>query len=204
MVWAGIEQADFAGKLMEGKTTLNVLAESSNAEIYPLLVMSENEADAYEEGMALVQELVLCHKLDFVAIGSLADENDAMVLAAMTGGILQAAAMKKGIMLDGVASCRAAAKAVEMAPLTKEYCFAGHLAAEAGAEEALQLLELEAPLRLHIPDGSGAGAAVCFSLLDAGIKAYKEMETFEEAGVHIEMKEYSRKEEVKASHWKQL
>ena len=34
--------------------------------------------------------------------------------------------------------------------------------------------------------------------LDAGIKAYKEMETFAEAGVHVEVKEFSHAEEIKA------
>lgn len=50
---------------------------------------------------------------------------------------------------------------------------------------------------MNIPDGAGEGAAVCFTLFNAGIKAYKEMETFEEAGVHAEMKEFSLAEQSK-------
>lgn len=204
LVFAGMEQADYIEKLMLGKTPINIMAESLGAKVFPLLIMSETKADAYEEGMALLGELVQSNGLDMIGIGCLAPVEDKMVATAMAGAILQAAALKKGIMLDGVATCRAALKAVELAPLAKEYCFAGHVSHEAGAEQQLQELELEAALRLNIPEGSGEGALVAFSLLQAGIKAYKEMETFEEAGVHIEMKEYSRKEEVKASHWKQL
>ena len=33
----------------------------------------------------------------------------------------------------------------------------------------------------------------CLRLFDAGIKAYREMETFEEAGVHNEKEDYSLK-----------
>lgn len=84
-----------------------------------------------------------------------------------------------------------------MAPAVLDYCFAGHVSAEPGSEECLQELGLTAPLRLNIPDGAGEGAAVCFTLFNAGIKAYKEMETFEEAGVHAEMKEFSLAEQSK-------
>ena len=62
---------------------------------------------------------------------------------------------------------------------------------------AASILGLEAPLRLNIPDGAGEGAALCFTLFDAGIKAYKEMETFEEASVHVEVKEFSLAEQNK-------
>ena len=84
-----------------------------------------------------------------------------------------------------------------MASAVIDYCFAGHVSAEENAEEVLNELGLVAPLRLNIPDGSGEGAAMCFTLFNAGIKAYKEMETFEEAGVHVEMKEFSLAEQVK-------
>ena len=105
-------------------------------------------------------------------------------------------------MLDGVATCKAAKKAAELAPQVLEYCFAGHVSAEEGAEEALDELHLSAPLRLHIPDGAGEGAALCFTLFNAGIKAFKEMETFEEAGVHAEKKEFSLAEQNKKEQGK--
>ena len=40
---------------------------------------------------------------------------------------------------------------------------------------------------------------MCFTLFDAGIKAYKEMETFEEASVHAEVQEFSLAEQEKQS-----
>ena len=100
-------------------------------------------------------------------------------------------------MLDGVATLKAAQKAAELAPAVLDYCFAGHVSTEAGVEELLKELKLVAPLRLNIPDGAGEGAALCFTLFDAGLKAYKEMETFEEASVHAEVKEFSLAEQEK-------
>ena len=202
LVWSDFAHADYVEKIMRHQTPLNILAESTQARIYPLVVMSETEADAYEEGMNLLQEYALGDKLQLVAFGCLATE-DELVETAMAGAMLQAAAMGIGIVLDGVATCRAAAKACELQPLVKEYLFAGHVSAEAESQQALEQLDLEAALRLNIPDGAGEGALVAFTLLKAGLKAYKEMETFEEAGVQIEMKEFSRKEEMHASHWQQ-
>ena len=144
-----------------------------------------------------MQELVHEKGLELLGFGCLSNPDNEMVRTAMAGAMLQAAAMKVPVMLDGVAVCKAAKKAADMAPDVLDYCFAGHVSAEPGAEECLQELGLTAPLRLNIPDGAGEGAAVCFTLFNAGIKAYKEMETFEEAGVHAEMKEFSLAEQSK-------
>lgn len=200
LVWCDMEHAQQAGQIMENKLPVNVLAAETKARTQALLVTAESEADALEEGAALVQEIIRENGLGLVGFGCLAGAGanlDKMVLAAMTGGILQAAAMRVGVMLDGVATLQAAQKAQAMAPHVLDYCFAGHVSAEPGAEELLKALGLEAPLRLEIPDGAGEGTAICFTLFDAGIKAYKEMETFEEASVHAEVKEFSLAEQEK-------
>ncbi len=197
LVWCDIAEAEQAGKIMHAKWPVNVLAAETGGRAVALVVTSETEADALEEGAALVQELVHEHGLGLLGFGCLAQADNAMVCAAMAGGILQAAAMKVPVILDGVATCRAAKKAAELAPNALDYCFAGHVSDEPGAEEALQELGLTAPLRLDIPDGAGEGAAICFTLFDAGIKSFKEMETFDEAGVHAEMKEFSLAEQTK-------
>lgn len=197
LVWCGIDEAEQAGKIMQAQWPVNVLATETGAKTQALLVTAETEADALEEGATLVQESIHERGLGLLGFGCLSSSDDKMVLAAMTGGILQAAAMGVGVLLDGVATLKAAQKARELAPHVLDYCFAGHVSDEARAEELLKELGLEAPLRLNIPDGAGEGAALCFTLFDAGIKAYKEMETFEEASVHAEMKEFSLAEQEK-------
>lgn len=202
LVWCSIAEAEQAGKIIDAKWPVNVLAAETGGRCVALVVTSETEEDALEEGAALVQELVRESGLGLLGFGCLADVQDEMVRTAMAGGILQAAAMKVPVMLDGVATCKAAKKAAELAPQVLEYCFAGHVSAEEGAEEALDELHLSAPLRLHIPNGAGEGAALCFTLFNAGIKAFKEMETFEEAGVHAEKKEFSLAEQNKKEQGK--
>ena len=197
LVWCGIDEAEQAGKIMQAQWPVNVLAAETGAKTQALLVTAETEADALEEGATLVQESIHERGLGLLGFGCLASVDNDMVQAAMTGGILQAAAMGVGVLLDGVATLKAAQRARELAPNVLDYCFAGHVSDEAGAEELLKELGLEAPLRLNIPDGAGEGAALCFTLFDAGIKAYKEMETFEEASVHAEVKEFSLAEQNK-------
>ena len=199
LVWCSIAEGEQAGKILEAKLPVNVLAAETGARTQALLVTSTTVEEALEEGATLVQEIIHEKGLGLVGFGCLASPAEELVVAAMTGGLLQAASMKVGVMLDGVATLKAAQKAVELAPAVLDYCFAGHVSAEEGAEELLQQLGLVAPLRLNIPDGAGEGAALCFTLFDAGIKAYKEMETFEEASVHAEVKEFSLAEQEKQS-----
>ena len=116
LVWCGIEQAELATQIMEAKMPVNVLAAETGARTQALLVISENESDALEEGAALVQELIHEKGVGLLGFGCLAQPEDEMVITAMTGGILQAAAMRVGVMLDGVATLKAAKKAVELAP----------------------------------------------------------------------------------------
>lgn len=197
LVWCAIDEAEQAGRIIDARWPVNVLAAETGGRCHALVVTSDNEADALEEGATLVQEFVREGELGLLGFGCLAAANDELVRAAMAGGILQAAAMKVPVILDGVATCKAAKKAAELAPDVLQYCFAGHVSAEEGAEEALAELHLSAPLRLNIPDGAGEGAALCFTLFNAGIKAFKEMETFDEAGVHAEKKEFSLAEQNK-------
>lgn len=203
---------------MQEAPPVSLLACDAGAEAYPLLATAETVADALEEGAILTKEYIDNNKLQMLAVGvfgayAVDDEmkklldlegmdflnalHDSAVTAA-AGGILQAAASKIPVMLDGVASCLAAIGAAKLAPLALEYCMAGQVSAEPGMEKLLEKLGLSAPLRLDINSGAGEGAVLAFTLFDAGIKAYNEMETFAEAGVHAEMEEFSHAVQIKS------
>lgn len=203
---------------MQEAPPVALLACDAGVEAYPLLATAETVADALEEGAILTKEYIDNNKLQMLAVGvfgayAVDDEmkklldlegmdflnalHDSAVTAA-AGGILQAAASKIPVMLDGVASCLAAIGAAKLAPLALEYCMAGQVSAETGMEKLLEKLGLSAPLRLDINSGAGEGAVLAFTLFDAGIKAYNEMETFAEAGVHAEMEEFSHAVQIKS------
>ncbi|MEG0831475.1 MAG: nicotinate-nucleotide--dimethylbenzimidazole phosphoribosyltransferase [Acidaminococcaceae bacterium] len=113
-------------------------------------------------------------------------------LAAQVGSILAAAALRVPIMLDGLAVALAACIATKMNATVLAYCIATHATTELGQEQLLETLHLSPVLRLNIRQGQGEGCALAFTLFDAGIKAYTEMETFAQAGVHAEVEAFAQ------------
>lgn len=212
------DDADIAAEYMQGGKPAAVLAETSGVKSRTFLVTSESIEEALLEGALLAKEAIGVNACQQVLALGCADSGvpeyaaesfesngydflnqlGSITIAAMAGAVLQAAALKVPVMLDGAASCLAALAAVKYNAAAADYLFAGHVSAETGMEELLKKLGLSAPLRLDIKICHGEGAILALSLLDAGIKAYKEMETFAEAGVHAEVKEFSHAEEIKA------
>ena len=202
------DDAVTAAEYMQGTKPACVLAENSGVKSQTFLVTSESIEEALLEGALLAKEAIGTNGgQQVLALGCVdssvpqynaenfeADGYDFLnqlgsrTIADMAGAVLQ----------DGAASCLAAFAAAKYNAAAADYVFAGHVSAEAGMEELLQKLGLSAPLRLDIKICRGEGAILALSLLDAGIKAYKEMETFAEAGVHVEVKEFSHAEEIKA------
>lgn len=204
-----------AAAYMQGGKQASVLAANAGINTQTFLVTAESIEEALLEGALLVKEAASLQNgqqvLDFGCADAVPEyqlngdadgyeflkQLDSTAIAAMAGGILQAAALKVPVMLDGAATVLAAMAAVKYNAAAKDYLFAGHVSAEPGMEDLLKAIGLAAPLRLDIKICRGEGAVLALSLLDAGLKAYKEMETFAEAGVHVEVKEFSHAEELK-------
>lgn len=204
-----------AAAYMQGGKQASVLAANAGINAQTFLVTAESIEEALLEGALLVKEAASMQSGQQVLAFGCADavpeyqlnadadgyeflqQLGSMAIAAMAGGILQAVALKVPVMLDGAATVLAAMAAVKYNAAAKDYLFAGHVSAEPGMEDLLKTIGLTAPLRLDIKICRGEGAVLALSLLDAGLKAYKEMETFAEAGVHVEVKEFSHAEELK-------
>ena len=110
----------------------------------------------------------------------------------MVGSILCAAKHRVPIMLDGLASVLAAYIAGQICPAVLDYCICSQITTENGQEALVGSMGFTPLLRLHLREGNGYGAALAFTLFDAGLKAYKEMETFSETGVHDEVSEFAQ------------
>lgn len=216
LLWTA--DAGCAAEYMQGKKPVCVLAQNSGIGYQTFLVTAESTEDALLEGALLVKEAAPQNAgQQVLAFGCVDGEVPtynieasaesgyeflrqlgSRTIAAMAGGILQAAALRVPVMLDGAAVCLAALAAVKYNQNVTPYLFAGHVSAEPGMATLLEQLGLAAPLKLDIKICRGESAVLALSLMDAGIKAYKEMETFAEAGVHAEFKEFSHAEEIKA------
>ena len=77
--------------------------------------------------------------------------------------------------------------AYALEPNTKEYMFAAHKSVEIGHKVMLDRMGLTPILDLDLRLGEGTGAALAMLLIEGGLKIYREMATFSEAGVSGEI-----------------
>ena len=104
-------------------------------------------------------------------------------IGAMAGVMLEAAARRVPVMVDGVISGAAALIAVGLAPQVKDYLIAGHRSVEPGHQAALAYLGLEPLIDLGLRLGEGTGGALAMHIVEAAVRTLNEMATFAEAGV---------------------
>jgi nicotinate-nucleotide--dimethylbenzimidazole phosphoribosyltransferase len=104
-------------------------------------------------------------------------------IAAIVGLILGAAERRRAVVLDGFISCSAALIARALAPASLDYVVFSHRSAERGHRRMLEFLNAQPLLDLDMRLGEGTGAALGINLIHAALKLYREMATFESAGV---------------------
>lgn len=104
-------------------------------------------------------------------------------LAAICGLILGGAAHGAGIVVDGYISTAAALAAIALCPAVKEYCFFSHQSAEGAHAAVLEALDVRPILTLDMRLGEGTGAALAMQIVEAAVKLYNSMATFDTAGV---------------------
>jgi nicotinate-nucleotide--dimethylbenzimidazole phosphoribosyltransferase len=86
-------------------------------------------------------------------------------------------------VLDGFITGVAALVACERNPSITRFLVAGHVSAERAHRGLLQRLGLRPLLDLDMRLGEGTGAAIGISLVESAVRLYREMATFESAGV---------------------
>lgn len=104
-------------------------------------------------------------------------------IAAMVGMVLAASRNRLVIVLDGFISAAAAAIAVHIEPIVRDYLIAGHRSEEPGHKILLDHLRLDPVLTLDMRLGEGSGAVLALPVLEAAIALYSQMATFADAGV---------------------
>lgn len=108
-------------------------------------------------------------------------------IGGIAGLILGAAAHRIPVVIDGFISTAGALIAYCMDPKIRDYMFAAHNSVEIGHRAMLAKMGLNPILDLDLRLGEGTGAALAMMLIEAGLKIYKEMATFGEAGVSDEI-----------------
>jgi len=104
-------------------------------------------------------------------------------IAGLVGVILEAAANRKPVVIDGFISGAAALVVAALAPEVTGYLVASHRSQELGHRLALDRLGLKPLLDLDLRLGEGTGAVLALPLLEAAVRTLNGMATFGEAGV---------------------
>ncbi|MDA8170352.1 MAG: nicotinate-nucleotide--dimethylbenzimidazole phosphoribosyltransferase [Nitrospiraceae bacterium] len=108
-------------------------------------------------------------------------------IGGIAGLVLGAAANRTPVVIDGFISTAGALIAHALQPWTADYMFAAHNSVEIGHRVMLDMMGLAPILDLNLRLGEGTGAALGMGLIEAGLKIYREMATFGEAGVSDEI-----------------
>jgi nicotinate-nucleotide--dimethylbenzimidazole phosphoribosyltransferase len=104
-------------------------------------------------------------------------------IATMVGAILQAAAERRVIVVDGFITTAAVAIAAALTPPVLDYCVFSHCSAESGHARWLHFLGVKPLIDLGLRLGEGSGAALAWPLLKSAELLLAEMASFESAGV---------------------
>jgi len=104
-------------------------------------------------------------------------------IAAIAGLILGAAQKRRVVVLDGFISCAAALVVRAMDPAALDFVVYSHRSAERGHQKMLEALNARPLLDLDMRLGEGSGAAIGISLVESAVRLYREMATFDGAGV---------------------
>lgn len=104
-------------------------------------------------------------------------------IAAMLGVMLQGAACRKAVVLDGFVEGAAALVAARLSPNFARFLFAAGVCAERGHPRQLDALGLTPMFDLGLRLGEGTGGALAVPTLRAAAATLREMRTFAEAGI---------------------
>jgi nicotinate-nucleotide--dimethylbenzimidazole phosphoribosyltransferase len=104
-------------------------------------------------------------------------------IAMMVGALLQAAAERRVILVDGFIVSAAVLVAARLRPAVLQRCVFAHQSDESGHRLMLDLLNAQPLLQLGLRLGEGSGAALAWPLLESACRILAEMASFESAGI---------------------
>jgi nicotinate-nucleotide--dimethylbenzimidazole phosphoribosyltransferase len=104
-------------------------------------------------------------------------------IGGIAGCVLAAAFHRRPVVIDGFISTAGSLIAHALCPAVVDYMFAGHCSEESGHRYMLDYLNLDPLLDLGMRLGEGTGGALSMSIIEGAVRIFREVLTFEEAGV---------------------
>ncbi len=104
-------------------------------------------------------------------------------IGGIAGLVLGCAAFGIPVVVDGFISTAGALIASELHPNVRDYIFAAHQSVEIGHGAMLAKIGQRPILDLDMRLGEGTGGALAMGLIEAALRALREVKTFDDAGV---------------------
>ena len=104
-------------------------------------------------------------------------------IGAIAGFLVRASRLRLPVIVDGFPCCAGALIARKVDPEALSTTFFSHLSKEPGHRLMLSLLDAVPYFDLGMRLGEGTGAALCIGIIDSAVRLYREMATFQEAGI---------------------
>jgi nicotinate-nucleotide--dimethylbenzimidazole phosphoribosyltransferase len=139
--------------------------------------------DSWKNKVRVIKDAISLNKPDSSDPIDVLSKIGGTEIGGIAGLVLGAAANKIPVVIDGFISTAGALIAYNIEPKTRDYMFAAHKSQEIGHNAMLEKIGLRPILDLDLRLGEGTGAALAMLIIEAGLKIYKEMATFEEAAV---------------------
>ncbi|MEW6001279.1 MAG: nicotinate-nucleotide--dimethylbenzimidazole phosphoribosyltransferase [Nitrospirota bacterium] len=139
--------------------------------------------DALKNKVRVIEDAIAINKPDSKDPVDVLSKLGGTEIGGIAGLIIGAAANKIPVVIDGFISTAGALIAYCLEPYIRDYMFAAHNSVEIGHKAMLEKMSLRPILDLDLRLGEGTGAALAMLMIEAGLKIYREMATFDEAGV---------------------
>ncbi len=104
-------------------------------------------------------------------------------IGAIAGMAVGLAARGMPVVVDGFTATAGICLATAIAPAVDGYLFFSHKSAEKGHSKTLELLGAEARMDFGMRLGEATGAVIMMNVIEAAVRIFNEMATFESAGV---------------------
>ncbi|WP_432821544.1 nicotinate-nucleotide--dimethylbenzimidazole phosphoribosyltransferase [Trichloromonas sp.] len=193
---AGIEMAAFCkdnGIDLAGTGDMGIGNTTPSAAIAACLT-GRTVAEVTHRGTG-IDDAALANKVRVIEAGlalNAPDPNDPVDVLAKVGGfeiggiaglVLGCAAFGIPVVVDGFISTAGALLASELHPHVRDYVFAAHKSVEIGHGAMLEKIGQRPILDLDMRLGEGTGGALAMGLIEASLRALREVKTFDAAGV---------------------
>lgn len=141
------------------------------------------DAATLKRKQMLVEQALLLHLDTLTSPQSVLACVGGFEIVEMTGAVLAAAELGVPVIIDGFIATAAALAAVKMHPECRDYLIFAHRSGERAHGLMLEHLKAEPLLDLGLRLGEGTGAALALPLVQAAANFYREMASFDDAGI---------------------